>query len=313
MTTQPFVSVVIPTFNRPARLDSCLAAFTRVRYPKDRFEVIVVDDGSPQDLRPVVERHAAVAPIRYLRQQNQGPAIARNFGLGHVRGQLVAFTDDDCEPAEGWIAALAAHASDHPDAAIGGRVINALPANPYSAASQMLVDYLYEYFNSGGGRTALFTSNNIAFPAETLRQLGGFDQNFALAAGEDRELCDRWMRQNLPLFYVPAAEIRHSHQLSLTKFWRQHFNYGRGAHQYHRKRAQYQNGKVKVEPTAFYSNLLLYPFRKLPFWRALPIAALFALSQVANVYGYFWQSRQARPGRPVAVLPSPAMGQDRER
>ena len=82
-----------------------------------------------------------------------------------------------------------------PDHLIGGHTINALPQNPFSSASQDLVDYLCGYFDGKDGRTRLFTSNNMAVRADHFHAAGGFDTRFPRAAGEDREFCDRWIAQ----------------------------------------------------------------------------------------------------------------------
>ncbi|NES72634.1 MAG: glycosyl transferase, partial [Okeania sp. SIO2D1] len=109
-------------------------------------------------------------------------------------------------------------------------------------------------------------------------------------AGEDREFCDRWLHHGYKMVTVPDAQIYHAHKLTLRSFWRQHFNYGRGAFHFHQLRAQRGIGEIKVEPFSFYYNLLSYPFLQ-PSERqsSLLLSMLFFLSQVANVMGFFWE------------------------
>lgn len=290
----PSFTVVIPSFNRPARLKRCLEALTELKYPRQLFSVIVVDDGSPEPLEPVPAAFADALRVRCVRQRNQGPAAARNHGVQLADDEWIAFTDDDCRPDPLWLNALASEASRAPGAALGGRVINALTGNIYAESSQLLVDYLYDYYRGRPEAPAFFTSNNLAFPAEAFRELGGFDLSFPLAAGEDREVCDRWRRSGRELRFVPQAVVRHEHNLHAKTFLKQHFNYGRGAWQFHQLRARSQGGEVKVEPWGFYWDLLRYPLRRHRAWTGTKASALLFLSQVANIGGYFWQqSRKA--------------------
>ena len=91
-TESPFFTVIIPTYARPARLKACLQAFTRLAYPRDRFELMVVDDGSPASMEPVVIPFAHALNVRLIRQENAGPAAARNAGAAHAQGSFLAFT-----------------------------------------------------------------------------------------------------------------------------------------------------------------------------------------------------------------------------
>jgi GT2 family glycosyltransferase len=197
---------------------------------------------------------------------------------------LLAFTDDDCAPDPGWLNAFAGCLAPGAGRAAGGRTINALPANPYSAASQGLVDYLYSHFNRDPARARFLTSNNLAVPARDFRALGGFDERFTLAAGEDRDFCARWLCSGRQMVYLPAARVYHAHPLSPRTFFRQQFNYGRGAFYFHRLR---QAGESRREPPAFYLKLLSHPFsagsRRA---RDAGQALLMAFSQLAIAAGY---------------------------
>src|SRR5215207_3783671 len=124
--TQPTFSVIVPTFQRAASLERCLEALGAQRIERDRFEVIVVDDGSAEPPRAIVRRAAGALDVRLIEQGNAGPASARNAGAGAARGAYVVFTDDDCRPDPGWLHALDAMIARYPGCAIGGRVVNAL-------------------------------------------------------------------------------------------------------------------------------------------------------------------------------------------
>ena len=285
------ISIVIPTYNRPERLEQCLESIARLDYPSNRFEVIVVDDGSRISLEPIAVKFEDCISINLIRQSNAGPASARNTGAAAAQGDYLIFTDDDCQPHPDWLKTLTQAIKDFPNTLIGGHTINALPNNLYSSASQLLIDYLYDYYNQQKEEATFFASNNFALPRKLYQQLEGFDTSFPLAAGEDREFCDRWLHQGLKMHYAQAMQIHHAHTLTLASFWRQHFNYGRGAFYFHQVRSQRQSQPIKVEPLTFYFRLLAYPFFKKQGWRSLNLSILFFLSQVANVAGFFREKR----------------------
>jgi glycosyltransferase involved in cell wall biosynthesis len=291
-------SIVIPTYNRPDRLRTCLESIAKIEYPKANFETIVVDDGSKMPLDPIVVPFKTLLNLKLLRQENAGPASARNQGAAIATGKFIVFTDDDCLPTTNWLSILAAEFQSHPQALIGGKTLNALPENVYSTASQLLIDYLYEYYNNGEATANFFASNNFALPVEKFRSIAGFDTTFPLAAGEDREFCDRWLDRGGMLVYAPQAQVYHAHQLTLKTFWRQHFNYGRGAFYFHQARAHRRQDKISVEPLSFYFNLLTYPLSKVAIHTAIFLSALMFLSQVANVMGFFYERRSGLPQLP---------------
>jgi cellulose synthase/poly-beta-1,6-N-acetylglucosamine synthase-like glycosyltransferase len=207
--------------------------------------------------------------------------------VDEARGEYLAFTDDDCCPAPDWLSRLAARFALTPDRAIGGRTINALPANLYSTASQMLISYLYSYYNADPEQAQFLATNNLAIPAALLRTAGGLNPTYTRAAAEDRDLCDRWLQRGWGLTYAPEAVIYHAHFLTLRTFLRQHLQYGRGAFQYRLARAARHRGPVRIEPPRFYANLLSYPFTQDESHPTALLAALLALSQVANAAGFF--------------------------
>jgi GT2 family glycosyltransferase len=292
---QPYFSIVIPTYNRPKQLKNCLGAIAQINYPHDRFEVIVVDDGSETALDEVVAPFQAHLNLTLIRQANAGPATARNQGAMRAQGTYLVFTDDDCTPLPNWLQALEAQFVDASECLVGGHTLNALPENLFSTTSQMLIDYLYVYYNADPKQAYFFASNNFALPADVFQQIGNFDTSFPLAAGEDREFCDRILHRGYRLRYAPDAQIYHAHHLTLHSFWRQHFNYGRGAFHFHQIRSQRNSEKIKVEPFAFYWNLLTYPFSQPSEQIRVFISILFLVSQVANVAGFFWEQRKQQP------------------
>jgi glycosyltransferase involved in cell wall biosynthesis len=161
----PFFSIIIPTRDRPSQLAACLESLTKLDYPRDRFEVIVVDDGSHASVEQVTAGFRDRLKLTSLAQPPAGPAAARNTGAARARGQFLAFTDDDCAPAADWLQKLAARFSATPDHLVGGRVINALADNPYAAASHVILDVIYDYYDPRQGRAHFFPTSNLAIAA----------------------------------------------------------------------------------------------------------------------------------------------------
>ncbi len=287
-------SVVVATHNRPASLERCLRSLAQLDYPHDALEVIVVDDGSDTPLDSIVDGVSDGLDVKLVTQTPSGPATARNTGVARSKGTYVAFTDDDCTPAPDWLATLAARLTENPDLLIGGLTINALARNMYATASQTLIGYLYSYYNAPAEQASFLTSNNMAFSRRRFDEVGGFDTSIPRPAAEDRELCDRWLYNGLPMLYAPEAIVYHYHDLTPRRFWRQQFGYGRGAYYFHLTRAQRGETSVRIEPPAFYVDLFRYPFMQLPVRTALKVAPLLGIAQLANAVGFFWERRSRR-------------------
>jgi len=283
---RPAASVIVPSYARPAALAECLRALANQSVPN--LEIIVVDDGSPEPLAPVCDAFEAV---RCIRQENAGPAAARNHGARMASGSFLAFTDDDCRPRPDWMAGLIAAHGGALERLVGGRVENGLAENPFAMASQDLCDFLYDWFGAAEGTMPFFTSNNIGCSRERFLSLGGFDQTFPLAAAEDREFGLRWREQGGELIYSEAAVIDHFHPLTLRRYWRQHHNYGRGAYHLHKVLDTRGSNTPRREPLSFYIALVLGPIRRRGI-RGFCGSGLAVLSQMAMIAGYSAAARR---------------------
>jgi GT2 family glycosyltransferase len=281
----------------------CLQALAHQKYPRDRYEVLVVDDGSEMSPAASVDAFRDRMNVRLLVQSHSGPANARNCGARHAVGSFLVFTDDDCAPSETWLQDLAAGADSFPDCALGGQTINGVPDNPYSTTSQLLVDYLYARFNRNPRRATFVASNNLALPADRFWSLGGFDTDWNRAAGEDREFCDRWISHGYRIVYIPGAVVEHLHRLNWRSFFWQHFNYGRGSFYFRRASARRHQRPLRVERPSFYLDALRYPFFRAKPAQALVSAFLILVAQVATAAGFFCEGFWISPwARRIPVL-----------
>lgn len=281
-----FFSIIIPTYNRPEKLKNCLESITKLDYPFDRFEIIIVDDGSPQSLESIISDFQPLINVKLIKQENSGPATARNTGVSQAQGKYIAFIDDDCEVTPSWLSIFADGFQQNPNAILGGYTINKLTKNIYSEASQKLVDYLYRYYNCVPDKAKFFTSNNFVISKVIFEKIGGFNTTFPLAAAEDRELFDRLYNQGYQMIYLKDAQVEHSHYLTLKTFWQQHVNYGKGAKYFHYIKAKKNLTTIKIEPINFYFNLLIYPLESEFEIKNFLISVLFFISQGANFIGF---------------------------
>jgi glycosyltransferase involved in cell wall biosynthesis len=193
------VSIVIPTRDRAGDLRRCLAAVAAQRFPRDRFEVIVCDDGSAEPIVPVVRDFEVDGlPVRYARQAPKGPAAARNLGIARSRGRIVAMTDSDTIPDPDWLAKLVESLQrDAGAVAVEGLV---------RADNEGQFDPLGEGpANPSGG---VFLTCNCAYRRDVLLEIGGFDESFPYPAYEDTELAAR-AQQLGRILWQPEAVVLH--------------------------------------------------------------------------------------------------------
>lgn len=281
-------SIVIPTHDRPRQLRVCLAALGAVDYPRERFEVIVANDGGDVPPDELVRDLGARMSLQIFSQPNLGPSAARNAAVARSRGRFLVFTDDDCVPPPDWLTRLEAAVKRSPNALVGGRTINLLADNPYSTASHLLLEYVYDYYSDSAlADRRFFASNHFALPAEGFARICGFDETFR--AAEDREFCRRWVASGGMLAYDPDVVMYHAHESGLLTLPRQHFRYGRGAYPFWTKHPRDGRGSLRVEPLRFYLGMLRFAFAS-RHARPVLLSALVLLSQIANAAGFAFEA-----------------------
>ena len=165
----------------------------------------------------------------------------------------------------------------------------------------MIIDFFHETHNAEPTNAKFLTSNNLAIPKKGFLEMNGFDTSFKMAAGEDRDLCDRWRHHGFGIIFAPEVIVYHSHIMELSGFIRQHSNYGSGAFHFHRKRRDRGHARFFIEPLSFYLRLVLYPLMRGKNPRRLTLSILLMVSQAANAFGYFrerWRYRLLNQRRP---------------
>jgi GT2 family glycosyltransferase len=195
-----WISVVLPTFQRPELLERCLHALSQQTLARESFEIIVADDANSVATRRQVESwsrpHTA---IRYVRVTGRhGPAAARNAGWKVAQADVVAFTDDDCLPDSGWLAAGLKSFKDPAVIAVTGRTLVPLPSHP--------TDYQR---NVAGLEKSQFITANCFCRRSALETVGGFDEQFTAAWREDSDLHFKLLDLEGKIVRNPQAVVIH--------------------------------------------------------------------------------------------------------
>lgn len=201
--SRPRIAVVVCTHNREDRLRGLFAALRAQDVPEGDWELLVVDDGSTDGTPEVLAEVAAAGdlPLRVHRMENAGPSVARDEGWRRTSAPLVAFTDDDCEPAPDWLSTLLEHHDAQPEAVVQGRTepipreVGLLGPNSRTQRVQRCGPY--------------FQTCNIAYPRTWLERVDGFDRSFGWG-GEDCDLAWRCIEAGAKVRWAPEALVHHA-------------------------------------------------------------------------------------------------------
>jgi GT2 family glycosyltransferase len=231
--SQKSVSIIIPTRDRKESLREALESLSGLSYPRDQWEVIVVDDGSVDGTdRLMGELQSRLSlPLHYHKRERRGLSSAKNFGIKQARGQILVFTDDDCILEKDWLNKLLT-AFDSPEVGVAGGPDQMPRSGSFLAGC---VDYSVTSFVGTGGvregramRVAQYYPRgcNTAVRKSVIEEVGGFDES--LIPGEDIELVYRIKQAGYGIRYVPDAFVWHKRRGSVKGFVRQIFSRGYG-------------------------------------------------------------------------------------
>lgn len=191
------ISVIIPTCHRNDLLAKCLDCLAPGQQTLlfDQYEVVVTDDGVKGNARKLIESRYPWA--RWTEGPHRGPAANRNHGARQARGEWLAFVDDDCLPEKSWLACIAERISQGDVEVIEGRTV--IPDKRDSPMSHAVE-------NQFGG---VFWSCNLAVLRSRFLAMGGFDEDFLEAGGEDMEFAWRLQKEGIKAAFLQAAVVRH--------------------------------------------------------------------------------------------------------
>jgi GT2 family glycosyltransferase len=220
----PALSFVIPTLNRASILVQCLRALDVQDDPAVEYDVVVVDDGSSDDTRAVVQTLLPTLSIsvRLLRQENAGPAAARNRGVAAASGRLIAFVGDDVIVERSYVRSLYHGYMQHGDELHGvlGHTHYREDCIPTPFGRWLDTDsgFQFEYREVKEGVPLAFDqfyTSNVLLSRSAFERAGGFDVRLRHAAYEDTELGHRLAQLGFALYFCPEARAVHVHAVSL--------------------------------------------------------------------------------------------------
>jgi glycosyltransferase involved in cell wall biosynthesis len=200
-----YISVIICTYNRASLLSRVLSSLSKQSLSLERFEVIVVNDGSTDDTSTVCNKmHIDIPNLRHISmQRNVGLAAARNRGIEEAVGEYILFTDDDCIPSGDWIERMGKTLET---AKIVAGAVASTRAN-YVTLCHNIAQFHAFMPGRKAGPSEFIAGANMAFHRSVLKELGDFDKE---AGAEDTEMVLRAHLRGYPVLFAPDVLVTHA-------------------------------------------------------------------------------------------------------
>lgn len=221
----PVISIVIASRNEETVIGKCLDSLKDIDYPRDRMEVIVVDDSSDSTFE-IINKYNWVTAIRGSRK---GPSAARNLGIKSSRGEFIAFADADCILPSNWLKLLIGEFSSPDIAGVGGIQTSPKDETDFGKTVNrvlMALGFIADYTNVklSPGDVKHNASCNVMFRTSIIRRVGGFDET--TWGGEDVELDHKIRKMGYRLRQNPNAVVGHYRPGTMKEYNRMMYNYG---------------------------------------------------------------------------------------
>ena len=215
----PSASVVIPAYNCEKTIVHTLNALQTQTIPPK--EVIVVDDGSSDQTAALIK---TFPEVKYVFQDNQGPAQARNRGAEAASGEILFFTDADCIPELDWIEKALAPFENQQVAAVAGSYNIANSNDALARCIHREIIFRHERLMPLYPRS--FGSYNVAIRRRVFTQVGGFNPRYRHASGEDNDLSYRILKSEYKIYFERNAKVKHFHTTHIGKYLREQNRHG---------------------------------------------------------------------------------------
>jgi glycosyltransferase involved in cell wall biosynthesis len=210
------ISVIVPVYNGEKTIAACLEAL--LNQTKKPDEIIVVDDGSTDKTKEIVEKFKAV---RLIEQAHRGPAAARNLGAKNAKGDMLFFIDADCRADANWVLEMGRSFEDKTISGVQGRY-KTEQKGLVARFVQLEIEDRYDRMKKHG-RIDFIGSYSAGYRKEAFARCGGFDESFTTASGEDPELSFKLSRSGHKMVFNDSAIVYHNHAASLGAYLRQKF------------------------------------------------------------------------------------------
>lgn len=209
-----FISVIIPTYNRNKELSATLHYLNNQTLPKKLYEVIIVEDGTG-NAKKIIENYADKYSIRYFKKTHDGPGIARNLGIKHAKGDIIAFTDDDCIIPLDWLKNIY-------DFFLNNGEVIGMEGKTISSISKIhpLTHQVINMRPQG-----VFPTCNMAYRKEILEKISGFYYKFKYPHNEDIDLAWNVLKHGKIIFNDSAAITHPIYRKNIFEklLWTYHF------------------------------------------------------------------------------------------
>ncbi|MFM1921387.1 MAG: hypothetical protein RLZZ303_3021 [Candidatus Hydrogenedentota bacterium] len=215
------VSVIVPSYNAERTLAECIEALLHQDYPD--LEIIIVDDGSTDRTAEIAHGYEG---ITYIRQDNAGPAAARNRGAAAAKGEWLAFTDSDCIAEPDWISALMAKVRANEGKGVVGVGGTYGIANPESLLARIIHAEIQARHARMKDEVDFLGSFNVAYERMAFEAVGGFDESFSQASAEDNDLAYRLIDADGKLLFSKLAIVNHYHPTRLLPYFKTQMRHG---------------------------------------------------------------------------------------
>ena len=220
----PTVSVIVPVRNRPQNIKECLTSLTQLNYPKEKLEIIVVDDASTDN----TPDDASQFPVQLISLKNNRQApFCRNLAARSSKNDFIAFIDSDCLADPLWLLELIPTFKDASLGAIGGMVDSFYEDKGLERYEKVKSSLYKGAWPKRSGREDPFfyvPSCNLLVRRDVFLRLKGFEET--LFVGEDVDFCWRLQKKGFHLEYRPVGKVYHKHRNKLMSFCRRRFEYG---------------------------------------------------------------------------------------
>lgn len=215
----PKVSVIIPAYNSAETISAGIKAILDGSWQD--LELIIVDDGSTDATASVVQ---SFPRVKYVFQTNAGPASARNHGARLAAGEILFFTDSDCVPESDWVRKMLDGFSGPEVSVVAGSYGIANPGSLLANIIQNEISYRHQRLMPEYPRA--FGSYNFAVRTSVFRQVGGFNETYRRASGEDNDLSYKILGAGGRIRFLNAARVCHYHQTSISRYLKEQFRHG---------------------------------------------------------------------------------------
>jgi glycosyltransferase involved in cell wall biosynthesis len=219
MSQPPNVSVIVPVYNAQETIGECIHSLLQLNYPKGNLELIFVNNASTDNTRAILSQYSN--DIQILYEPKKGPAAARNKGVLHARGEVVAFTDSDCVVDKDWLLHLIPALEDRRVGIVGGAILSKRPYNKIERFGEAIHDH--DMAINSYKPPAVITMNWTS-RLSVLKEVNLFDEGFTRC--EDVDLSYRILQSGYRFAFKPQAVIYHKNESTYSGLFREGFLHG---------------------------------------------------------------------------------------